>query len=87
MLDLKDILGVEYTCGHCQSKYLVPLSKFDRVIHQCPNCKEGLINAQRDSSPRPSDESALLNFVGALNDIQNRNMDIKLEIAASPEGA
>jgi DNA-directed RNA polymerase subunit RPC12/RpoP len=83
ILDLHDIVGVEYTCAHCQAKYLIPIEKFDRVIYQCPNCKESLVRPGHADSAKVSDEGSLLNFVGTLRDLRDREIGIKLEISSS----
>ncbi len=83
LLELGDILGIEYTCGHCQAKYLVPIERFDRVIYQCPNCKEGLVKSGHPDSTKRSDEAALHNFVEALLDLRSRELGIRLELSAS----
>ena len=83
MLDLKDIIGIEYTCAHCQSKYLVPIDKFDRIIHQCPNCKETLVQSGRADNASINDEASLSNFIDNLRDLRDRGMGIKLEISSS----
>ena len=66
-----DILGIEYECGHCGAKHFVPIVRFDRVLYQCPNCKEGLATATHPVSSQHSDESALYAFVNALKGMQN----------------
>ena len=82
LLELRDILGLEYSCRHCQAKYLVPIERFDRAIRQCPNCREGLIRTDHPDSTKPSDEDALHNFVNALMDLRNREIPIRFEVSA-----
>ena len=83
MLDLKDIIGIEYTCAHCQSNYLVPIDKFDRPIYQCPNCKETLVLPGHADSAAISDEASLTNFVDNLRDLRGRGLGIRLDISFS----
>ncbi len=87
LLELGDILGIEYTCGHCQAKYLVPIERFDRVIQQCPNCKEGLVRTGHPDSAKGSDEYVLHDFVNMLRDLRDRNIGIRFEISASREAS
>lgn len=79
-----DLLGIEYECGYCHSKYFIPLEKFAHVIYQCPNCKVALIGATHIDSTKRSDEGALLNFVEALKDIQTRPITLRFEISGEP---
>jgi len=84
LMEVSDIIGLEYTCTHCQAKHLIPLKRFDRVIYQCPNCKEGLVSGSHIDSGKRSDDAALLEFVSALADLQKRSLGIRLEISALP---
>jgi hypothetical protein len=83
LLEPGDILGLEYSCRHCQAKYLVPIERFDRVIRQCPNCREGLVRTDHPESAKRSDEDALHNFVNALVDLRSRDIGIRFEVSAS----
>jgi hypothetical protein len=43
LIDLSDIVGIEFLCSHCGSRTLHVLGKFDRVPATCPNCHEGIV--------------------------------------------
>ena len=77
-----DILGIEYECGHCGAKHFVPSVRFDRVLYQCPNCREGLATATTHAtSHQRSDESVLHSFIDALKGMQNLTVKVRLEIS------
>ena len=77
-----DILGIECECGHCSAKYFVPVVRFDRVLYQCPNCREGLAMATTHAiSHQRSDESVLHAFIDALKGMQNLTVKVRLEIS------
>ena len=40
LIEPADIVGLEYECAHCGSRYLVPLKRFDRRVAHCPNCQK-----------------------------------------------
>jgi hypothetical protein len=41
LVELKDVLGVEFECSKCQSKFLYSLSnQHQRLLDKCPNCFE-----------------------------------------------
>jgi hypothetical protein len=79
-----DIVGIEFECGHCYSRHLIPIASFDRVIYQCPNCKEKLVSSGHADSTKQSDEAALLNLVAILTDIQDRPLTLQFEITGDP---
>ena len=45
LVDLSDIVGIEFLCAHCGSRVLHVLNKFDRVPAKCPNCYEAIVTA------------------------------------------
>lgn len=76
VIDLCDIAAIEYECPHCHARFCVSVDRFDRVIYQCPNCKEGIISGN-------GADASLEHFVQALLDLRNRKMQIKLELSSS----
>ncbi len=41
LLELSDILGIEFQCPRCEARVLYPFTKsIDRMIDRCPNCLE-----------------------------------------------
>jgi hypothetical protein len=82
-IELEDIAGIEYTCKHCGAEYLVPIGHLDRVINQCPNCKEGLIKAALLTDEAPTEETFLKNFVRALIVLRDSKLGIKLELSVA----
>ena len=45
LVDVTDIVAVEFTCTHCGSRILHPVKTFYRVPPQCPNCKEDIFQS------------------------------------------
>ena len=86
-ISLEDIVSLEYSCSHCDSKYTVPLKRFDRVLYQCPNCKQEVVSGAHQSDRKPSDDEALAMLLGNLRDVQARNIPIRFEISSSGHAA
>jgi hypothetical protein len=42
LVDITDIAGVEFKCKHCDAQILYPIERLDpeRLLRNCPNCKE-----------------------------------------------
>lgn len=76
-----DIVGIEYECGHCHARHLVPVERFDRVLYHCPNCKEGLATATDASSRKRGDDSCIHHFVEALREMHELTVKVRLEIS------
>jgi hypothetical protein len=75
-----DIVAIECECPHCQTRYSVPLSKFDRALHQCPNCKEGLATVTNVQCTKIGDDTLLHQFVEAMKDLSKLTIKLRLEI-------
>jgi len=44
----EDLLGVEFTCGHCGARLLYSLPKQPmRIVQTCPNCNEAFYGPDR----------------------------------------
>jgi hypothetical protein len=83
-ISLEDILAVEYQCPHCNSRYNIPIEKFDRAINQCSNCKEPLVAMEASLHPQ---DLAFKDFVQTLKNLKNRGIAkiIRLEIVSESE--
>ncbi|HEX3941603.1 MAG TPA: hypothetical protein VHX11_08995 [Acidobacteriaceae bacterium] len=75
-----DLIGIEYECEHCHAKHLVPFASFDRVLYQCPNCKEGMATASNPNRPEQGDDAILHHFAEALGNLKNLSVKIRLQI-------
>src|SRR4051794_37989325 len=77
-----DIIGIQYECRHCHATYSIPLKSWDRTIHECPNCKEMLIQGTLTPEKPREDEGILRNFANILALMQNHKFAaiIKIEI-------
>jgi hypothetical protein len=81
-IPLTDIVGIEFECGHCQSRHLIPLKRFDRILYECPNCHEQFISITPiERTLTRSDESILRAFIKALDDMQLLKVKIRLELS------
>lgn len=80
LIEPRDIVGIEYECAHCQSRYTVLVTKFDRHVTSCPNCREKWMLADNAA---PSNEETLYYFIEQLKQIQTRKLGvtIRLELA------
>jgi hypothetical protein len=83
-IEAKDILAIEYECGHCHARHLIPVERFDRVLHQCPNCKESLATLAKYGAEGGSDESILSALIDALKRTKNLSCKIRLQITEDP---
>lgn len=84
LIEPRDIVGLEYECTHCETRYLVPLKKFDRRVERCPNCNEKWLST--DAARQMSSDQTISQFVEYLKDLQTRNLGvtIRLELAEDP---
>jgi DNA-directed RNA polymerase subunit RPC12/RpoP len=82
LIEPRDIIGLEYECTHCGSRYLVPLKNFDRRVSHCPNCQEKWLSSTGSEGMQSPDQTISL-FVDYLKQIQTRNLGVivRLEIA------
>lgn len=90
----KDIAGVELECPNCHAKVLTTIKDFSHVVKQCPNCQQLVISDKHfPDSSKPSDQEAMVNFIVALKDIQERiansgkdRLPLRIEIAEPQSG-
>lgn len=86
LIEPADIIGIEFECRHCGSRYLVPLQRFDRRVGRCPNCQEKWL---KDGHEQPSEDQAISLLVECLREclqkIQARDMGavVRLQIGES----
>ena len=85
LIEPSDIIGIEYECSHCGSRYLVQVIRFDRRVAHCPNCHEPWLAA--GAVNRQSDDQAVAQLVDALKEIQSRKLGVvvRLELANAEE--
>ena len=51
LLEMTDILGIEFECRKCKAKILYPLQDhYERLAEKCPNCFEPWFLAPADQS-------------------------------------
>lgn len=86
LIEPVDVIGLEYECAHCGSRYLVPLKRFDRRVDCCPNCQEKWLS-RAASAGVESDERVLSQFADYLHQLQQRTLGarVRLEIANHEE--
>lgn len=93
LIEPADIIGIEFECRHCGSRYLVPLQRFDRRVGRCPNCQEKWLKdgheQEHPSQEQPSGDQAISLLVECLREclqkIQARDMGavVRLQIGES----
>jgi Zn finger protein HypA/HybF involved in hydrogenase expression len=85
LITLKDLIGMEFECGHCHARYSVALNRVDRMPAICPNCNERWISETQLSSGSLSDMVTLRRFVQCLQEVRERSLgaELRLEIAPS----
>ena len=72
LIDLTDIVGVEFLCSHCGSRIVHVLAKFDRVPTKCANCHEAIVTA---GSP---EETAIKETVEAIKMLAKRKLPTRI---------
>jgi hypothetical protein len=79
-IEPEDILGVEFECGHCHSRFLYKLPDAPmRIIYQCPNCNEPFYHFDRQETFKQF--FALLTAMPRLT--EGSKLKIRLEITPS----
>jgi ribosomal protein L37AE/L43A len=81
-----DIRAIEYECSHCHSRHAVPIEKFDRVLLQCPNCKEAMATPSHYPHTTKTDETTLVALVNALQNAKDLTCKIRFELAPEANG-
>lgn len=85
LIELADIIAIEYECPHCHVRHSVPLNTWDGVTEKCPNCRTEWVRATHTSGDRPTDVSIVHNFMLELKRMQERDFGavMRLEIKGS----
>ncbi len=80
----EDLLGVEFTCGHCGARLLYQLPKQPvRIAHTCPNCNEAFYGAEKRIGFE--DFFALLTAMPKLTEGSRLKIRLQVNVSA-PEG-
>jgi hypothetical protein len=72
LIDIGDIVSIEFACKNCKSTLLHSLAEFGRVPTQCPNCKEGIVE---HLGP---DYVAIEEAVKAIKRLKDRHIPVRL---------
>lgn len=80
LVDLSDIISVEFACKRCGSKLLHSIAKFDAAPVACTNCKEDMLEE------RGPDAVAIEEAIGALRRLSNRSLPIQLRFEIAGVG-
>lgn len=79
-IEPNDILGVEFECGQCHSRFLYKFPDAPiRILAECPNCHERFYDSSRNESFRQFFN--LLTQMPRLT--ENSKMTIRIEIKLS----
>jgi len=84
LVPFRDILAIEIKCPHCHARFSFPLSRFDRLVTECPNCNQHWIR-EAAASTTETDSSLFLQFILRLREIQNRDFASLLRIHVKTE--
>jgi hypothetical protein len=68
-ISFKDILAIEHECPRCHVRRSVPIEKVERLVFNCTNCNEILINKEGGAI---HDDVLLSEFVHSVKEIQLR---------------
>jgi hypothetical protein len=78
-VEISDLLGVEFECGHCHARFLYDLNEVvTRIIATCPNCGEMFYDGQKASGFQ--DFFALLRGMRHLTD--GSKMKLRIQVNA-----
>jgi hypothetical protein len=88
LIELGDIVAIEYECRHCHARYSVPVDRADRRPGRCQNCREDWLDPQNgDTSAKGSavysDDQLVSEFVGNLREAQRRKFGAAVRIEVS----
>ena len=72
LISPKDILSIGFECSHCGATFFVPIEKLDRLLRQCPNCKESLATEAPVPNSDYSDAKVVFFFVDFLRQLRTR---------------
>jgi DNA-directed RNA polymerase subunit RPC12/RpoP len=71
----KDIVAVEYECGHCHSRITVPLESSDRAVTTCPNCKGQWFKSSTVPMVNQQDGQVISGLLTFLADLRARQLE------------
>ena len=85
LIELSDILAIEYGCPHCDSRYSVPIAKSDRRPDKCPNCHQPWLESQNANTQAKgtkvfSDDQLVSEFLNYLREVQGRTFGATLRL-------
>jgi hypothetical protein len=81
LVDLEDLLALEFTCDGCGSRLLHSIEKFRRVPTKCPNCAEDLIaDGSKDAEIITAAFSSLRSLIERSGKVK-----VRLEVVVRPE--
>jgi predicted nucleic acid-binding Zn-ribbon protein len=74
LIELTDIIGVEFECAKCGAKVLYPLAKhYNRILSQCPNCNENWLDYNPKIHPAdPQLNQQVVNIIAQLRSLGER---------------
>ena len=83
LIDLSDVLGVEFQCKHCKARFLLGTDIKQTMLWSCPLCKEDWL------SPETEEERTIHGFLNVLKGVnakmQGRSFSMKLHITSPDE--
>ena len=82
-IEPRDIIGLEYECTHCHSRWSIPIDRFDRKVTVCPNCNQQWLGGNASTAVASySDDQLVSILVDRLKEVQARTFGaiIRLEV-------
>jgi hypothetical protein len=72
LIDLTDIVAVEFECEKCAAKVLYPLAKnYERFLLQCPNCNENWFAEPNPVRPVGNDLEPMKRVAKAITQLRD----------------
>jgi DNA-directed RNA polymerase subunit RPC12/RpoP len=82
LIELRDIIGIEYECANCHTRYGVLIDSFARRTTQCPNCRLEWMEGGEPIGDGISNDQLLSQLIERLKLVQGRTFGaaIRFEI-------
>jgi NAD-dependent SIR2 family protein deacetylase len=77
VIELSDIVAVEFECLKCHSTYAVPISTYTENLPYCPQCKNKLLPAVPGNA-----DASIRHLLTKLKDVMEieKNSDLQLGV-------
>jgi predicted Zn finger-like uncharacterized protein len=86
LISPQDIVGMGFSCPHCNAMFSVPVDKLDRVANNCPNCNQRWVKQPDHLNDEFPDEEVLKHFFKCLKELQRREFGKLVRFEVKAEG-